>query len=355
MILLSALFWISCAEYHGTEATYQSARTWLEYTSSPSSPSSHPPSSPNAPSESKACSDTDLITDSIFRGDGTYEGLWRHPEISHVSQYKQDMYIDRLLRRRKGGFFVEMGAFDGELYSNTLFLERARGWDGLLIEPNPVTFEQLTSKDRKCWALHGCLGASPSLTFRLAGGMTAPLQLMSKHHSDRLDYAVPKMILAKDSKGLDFLRYRGSGEEVPVRCFNLKSVLGQLWNQSSRSNGTGGENQSSVRHIDYFSLDVEGGEMDVLENLPWGSVTIEVMTVEVQENRQEIHTFMLSKGYRLVSTFDFDNLYILERFLQEDKKREKTERKYNLEGLPKILNGPMTNLLWYPDQKALED
>ena len=27
-----------------------------------------------------------------------------------------------------------MGAFDGESFSNTLFLERQRGWDGLLIE-----------------------------------------------------------------------------------------------------------------------------------------------------------------------------------------------------------------------------
>ena len=38
------------------------------------------------------------------------------------------------------GFFVEIGAYDGETGSNTLFLEKHKSWDGLLIEANPLTF-----------------------------------------------------------------------------------------------------------------------------------------------------------------------------------------------------------------------
>jgi hypothetical protein len=35
------------------------------------------------------------------------------------------------------GFFVECGALDGELRSNTLTLERDHGWRGVLIEADP--------------------------------------------------------------------------------------------------------------------------------------------------------------------------------------------------------------------------
>jgi len=35
------------------------------------------------------------------------------------------------------GFFIEIGSYDGESLSNTLFFEMRRNWTGLLIEANP--------------------------------------------------------------------------------------------------------------------------------------------------------------------------------------------------------------------------
>ena len=46
----------------------------------------------------------------------------------------------------KTGFYIEAGAFDGELRSNSLFYELKKGWNGLLVEPNPDAFEELKSK-----------------------------------------------------------------------------------------------------------------------------------------------------------------------------------------------------------------
>lgn len=37
----------------------------------------------------------------------------------------------------RDGFFIEAGAHDGETYSNTYWLERFRGWRGLLVEASP--------------------------------------------------------------------------------------------------------------------------------------------------------------------------------------------------------------------------
>ena len=52
-------------------------------------------------------------------------------------QYGQPPRVDRLLRFKTGGFYVEAGAYDGEELSNTLLFELYRNWTGLLVEPNP--------------------------------------------------------------------------------------------------------------------------------------------------------------------------------------------------------------------------
>jgi FkbM family methyltransferase len=49
--------------------------------------------------------------------------------------------LDRKLARhlnRRGGVFIEAGANDGVLQSNTYYFEKIRGWTGLLVEPVPA-------------------------------------------------------------------------------------------------------------------------------------------------------------------------------------------------------------------------
>jgi hypothetical protein len=41
--------------------------------------------------------------------------------------------LDILFGEKKNGFFIEAGAFDGELFSNTLYLEKMRDWTGILV------------------------------------------------------------------------------------------------------------------------------------------------------------------------------------------------------------------------------
>ena len=75
--------------------------------------------------------------------------------------------------------------------------------------------------------------------------------------------------------------------KVPVRqvyCFSLFSMLLAL-------------NQT---HIDYFSLDVEGLELEILKTIPFDKIDISVLTVEYihGEGGQEAYIdFMESKGY----------------------------------------------------------
>lgn len=65
--------------------------------------------------------------------------------------------IMRLLRHQTNGFFVECGASDGEFLSNTVYMERYKNWTGLLIEPDPASYESLLTRKRKAWHVPACL------------------------------------------------------------------------------------------------------------------------------------------------------------------------------------------------------
>ena len=55
---------------------------------------------------------------------------------SRPALHGMDEQLDRIIDR-DGGVFVEAGGFDGFTQSNTYYLERFRGWRGILVEPMP--------------------------------------------------------------------------------------------------------------------------------------------------------------------------------------------------------------------------
>ena len=53
------------------------------------------------------------------------------------SQDGQSKVIDEIFKGKVCGTFVEVGAADGKVFSNTLYHEVSRAWRGILVEPNP--------------------------------------------------------------------------------------------------------------------------------------------------------------------------------------------------------------------------
>ena len=64
-----------------------------------------------------------------------------------------------------------------------------------------------------------------------------------------------------------------------------------------------------VHHVDYFSLDVEGAEVHILNSIDFERYTFGVLSIEVQENRQEIHHIMTAKGYERFHSLPIDDFY----------------------------------------------
>ena len=84
--------------------------------------------------------------------------------------------------------------------------------------------------------------------------------------------------------------------ETQVQCFPLYSILLAL-------------NQTKV---DYFSLDIEGDELYALRTIPFDSVDIDLMTVEVNQQTDsgsELRSFLGSKGYKEIQKVHADIIF----------------------------------------------
>jgi hypothetical protein len=67
--------------------------------------------------------------------------------MQFFSQAGQDQFVfENFFRGRRNGVFVDIGACDGEKFSNSLFFERFMGWRGLRVEPPAGSLSALLEK-----------------------------------------------------------------------------------------------------------------------------------------------------------------------------------------------------------------
>lgn len=168
----------------------------------------------------------------------------------YFSQDKQDEFVDNYFQKFENGIFLEVGAADGVTFSNTLFLERERNWTGVLIEANRKLYSSLVSLRRKAYIINVCL----SLDDRINVVSFLPAELLG---------GVEKPLTAEKMMGRVKHDYPDIKPEE-VLCIPLYSILKAI----------------SMTHINFFSLDVEGAEMDILRTIPFNLVTIELFLIE---------------------------------------------------------------------------
>src|SRR5256885_2296556 len=81
--------------------------------------------------------------------------------MHYRSQKGQDRWvIEEVFRFRRGGYFLDCGAFDGLELSNTYALETELGWTGLCVEAHAGLYERLV-RNRRCPCAHACVDAQP--------------------------------------------------------------------------------------------------------------------------------------------------------------------------------------------------
>ena len=66
------------------------------------------------------------------------------------SQFGQDAFVFKeFFENKQNGIFIDIGAHDGESFSNSKFFEKTLNWKGICIEPIPEVFQELKKKSKR--------------------------------------------------------------------------------------------------------------------------------------------------------------------------------------------------------------
>lgn len=199
---------------------------------------------------------------------------------SSTAQLRQDLVVLGLTGLKREGFFVEFGATDGTLLSNTWLLENEFGWSGILAEPATFWHEKL-QVNRHCALDFSCVSAK-------SGGKVPFLQADVAELSTVVSYS--------KSDG-----HSRAGVEYLVETISLNDLL---------------EKHNAPRDFDYLSVDTEGSELDILSELDFEYWKPRVLMVEhnYTSAREGLHTLLTGKGY--VKVFSdlsrWDSWYVLQ-------------------------------------------
>ncbi|MCJ2132805.1 FkbM family methyltransferase [Methylobacterium sp. J-026] len=181
-------------------------------------------------------------------------------------QFYQDIFGLLYNRAKQNGFFVEFGACDGLFLSNTALLEKEFGWAGIVAEPMPTWHAQL-AQNRKCLIEKRCVWRETK----------AQIQLL-EYKDD--EHKTESRIAGHDSKDRDVARIH------TVETVTLTDMLTQ--------NG-------APNIIDLMSIDVEGGELDIIADFAFDRYKINFLTIEQHAgNAEPIRALMEAKGYTQV-------------------------------------------------------
>ena len=161
-------------------------------------------------------------------------GSARH---SRPALHKMDLALDAIIDR-DAGIFVEAGGFDGYTQSNTYYLERFRGWRGILVEPMPEHAALARRNRPGARVVQSALVApdfaEPTVTMQFGDLMTT----LSGPGSE--DWVAPGLVLGWHDP---------RRETVPART--LSDIIAEAGDPP----------------IDLLSLDVEGHEAAALSGL----------------------------------------------------------------------------------------
>ncbi|XP_054274724.1 protein Star-like [Macrosteles quadrilineatus] len=174
-------------------------------------------------------------------------------ELPYPSKFVEELRV--LTDYKQGGYFIEVGSGDKQLFSDTLFLERHMGWTGLLVEPDVINLQTFR---RNAWIAPACMSLNRSA--------------YEFHRQPYIQVSVN----------------RRSYSPATIMCYPFYT----FWLALNRP------------VVDLLAIDVGGGEVEILETIPFDKVDVKILHVDHTKARDGfmgVTTLLQQKGYKVVS------------------------------------------------------
>ena len=181
---------------------------------------------------------------------------------------------------RTGGVALELGALDGtpHTHSMTHAYEKSLGWQRILIDANPTYRASLVEQNPLAFCVQAAICTKQTrvhyVEAKYIGGI---LEFMGTPFLTKFS---PKLYRAMSPPGnISSFKVDVHPEVVVVECIPLAQVL----------------NKAHVNHVNYFLLDVESGDLEVLKSIHWHHVVFDVLCIETDPVSDVIyHTDVLN-------------------------------------------------------------
>jgi len=173
-----------------------------------------------------------------------------------------------------GGRYMEMGALDGVRFSNTYAFHISElDWRGVNVEMIPENYERLVANRPYDMAnIHAAVCDKPQMVHYVHADSSAVggvWEFASEKHKKRW---YGDMTLENTT---------------PIKCDSLQNLLEDAL-------------MTDEHFFDFFSLDIEGAEMQALKGIDFSKTGFGVLVVERHSNKKdniEIANFLAKKGY----------------------------------------------------------
>ncbi len=197
------------------------------------------------------------------------------------SQQQEDKILYEKYLNYKNGFFIELGAMDGVTYSNTLFFEKSLDWKGVLIEPTNQYNQLIKNRPNAHNFNYAVSTIEGNVEFLGNGALGGIKNSMAEQHMKgwKLDvqpsYIVPSKPISKILENIE------------------------------------------IKKVDLFSIDVEGGEVEVLNSFDW-NIPVYIVLIEMAKHDlnkdEECRVILKSKGFEFDSILGCNEVWINKKF-----------------------------------------
>lgn len=188
---------------------------------------------------------------------------------NYYSQQGEDLFIYRnFINQKCSGIFLELGACDGNLYSNTKFFEDSLNFKGILIEPVKEMYDRLiNNRDNGNYYYNNIISESDSEIELLISG-NLPVSSVKKNTSTSFH-----------------TQWHTNSITRKIKTKKLSSIF----------------TENKIKYIDLFSLDVEGSELDVLKTINWNEIEIYLICIELdghdKDKDQKCREILIRNGF----------------------------------------------------------